>query len=1125
MAVTNNSLKEYYVKMLSMYNNIVNMVSAMNQSLSSSSSEISVTLTNADNTVSTLRIPSMLYLETKLEQLQNNFNNLFEMPASGEAWFQNNADMYKLQMVKSGVAPVTPKVDFSNVYAGITDNNFLKDLVSPKTYLRLNLKNLPNNVDKVIMKKFVFHSADVFNLIKKSGLSSYEEYVAALYNLSNGSDYTEYENTIDLPMRNNRYVSEFRIEEIPTLESGNPWEDGTSGNERLSYKVRLNTLQYHNVDDTSIEYTLKPGDYISIADELAIYKVKTVNTSDMTVIMEEHVGHFSLMTYAENSQMVLTLYESDFSDFEYVNIPLEENQYITVFIGYVDNNVRSEWSAPYIADLSDIYMYDKYGNKILDRNGVHMNYMEYYSEYCTNIGDLILGISQVAYPQLSNFTNKELSLLQTSTGVQGYVTKSITGGKILNVVPINKHLIETTSTEEIINLHAQKADLSSQLTTMQENIDNVYNTLISTDFSQEVTITQESLRSQLQDYYTQRLELQKQLNAVIDNIAAASADVTVAKAGTKYRVRGITEVNDLENYIHDIAGQTATIIAMDVEYKYKSPTKDTTSVMNINGNVFTDWVKQPVIERQRKLVFNSSLSSFSVEFEDYGQTQNIIKWNQIDIPIVQGEDVVLRVRYKYNIGTPYIDLYTPWSDEMTMVFPTEMADTSEVATILEQNEHDVVSAKFSQTLINDGYQEHVNNSLTVNNTTFYHMPENIYSGFTTSENNLISLKDKLHSMSADLDIVKSAVSSETNKKYKIYLAYDDKTVEIFNNTVNKISIYNTDHISDSFVKKQMNLIIKNVGDVNVKFYSIFPGNIDIPLLLSNNEFYGEHIIHYERVPMIVDNKLDAQYLGQWIYFRQDNPYTGRVIYYDNEAQNIQDVKAINGSAKNLMFNSTNAYMIKDFNQVLLGYRKRTNGDIEVIDVKWMGLNWKGNGTFETITKETQDTTESLNRIYSNADLNFFKYDVSSMSNNYLVRFEDICGINKKGNVVYLDDETSIAEFVASNNVNGMSTSTGTFMGAFLYPDIEGRSTVLTKGGPNDFMEIEVGKSVSIPVTFEYYVDGEEITEITKGLYFDIRDSLVQDPQHFMIEMTAHYDYTSTGNLIATTSLQDEASDY
>ena len=97
----NNSLKEYYIKLQGMYNNAVNMLTAINQSLSTSSSEVSITLDNNDNSQTVVRIPSFLYLENKLEQLETNFEALFEMPQSGEAWFNNNANMFKLELLKA----------------------------------------------------------------------------------------------------------------------------------------------------------------------------------------------------------------------------------------------------------------------------------------------------------------------------------------------------------------------------------------------------------------------------------------------------------------------------------------------------------------------------------------------------------------------------------------------------------------------------------------------------------------------------------------------------------------------------------------------------------------------------------------------------------------------------------------------------------------------------------------------------------------------------------------------------------------------------------------------------------------------------------------------------------------
>lgn len=1107
----NNSLKEYYVQLTKLYNNAVSMVEAMNQSLSSTSTNVAVTVT-VDNEEKTLTIPSLFYLESKLENLENNFNNLFNIPESGEAWFNTKDSMTKLELVKSSTAPLVPEFSTTNVHGSITDNTFFKDLVSPKTFLKLNINNLPDNIEKIYMKKIVFSNYNIFSQINNLRLTSYSEYVAALYNYTKGIDYEEYESELQLPIKSEAYISSFKIDSIISDDNG--------GHYVLKIK---DSLQYHSQEDESTELTLAVGDSVCLPNETVIYKVTNVDIKEMTISISETLGHVNLQTYDENNNMELQYYVSNFNKYHYVNVPLEENQYICIFLSLVYNNTRSLYSAPYLIDLSSIKMYDTYGNPILDTTGNHMNYMEYYNKYCTNIGDILIGISETIYPQISNFTNDIVVSLQENATIKSLVNDTFMEDGILQVLPINKHLIDDSTSEDIINLHTQKNELNTQLSSLQDNINNVYSTLINTDFSQEVQISQEALKAKLDKYYAQKVTLQKQLNSIIENINSISNDIQIARQDTKYRIRGITKVNDLETWLHTNESDKVEIIGLECEYKYKSPTKETTTVTNINSNIFTDWIKLDTIERERELVFNSTLSGFTIEFKDYSSTQNVIKWNQIDIPIVQGEDVVLRCRYKYNIGQPFINLYTPWSEEMTVVFPNEFSDNLQLSTILSENDNDLISSRFSQTLINDGYQEHVNNSLKSNNVVYYHMPENIYSGFNTSDNNLISLKDKLSTMSNDIENAKSILDAEFNRKYEVYITFDDKTVKLFNNAINKINIYNNDHITDAFVKQYMNIVIKNTGTSNVKLYSIFPGNIDIPLLLSNNEFYEQYIHHYERIPIFIDNTLSYQTLGQWIYFRQDNPYTGKKIYYDNESQDLQDYKALTTTATKLIFNGINTYMKRDFDSPLLGYRKRNTGEIkEMIESTWIGLDYQGDGTFNTLSDKFNPDKSNI-ELYSTRDIEFFLYE-QNLSNNYINRFEDISGINLDGHLVMLDSESSISEFIANNTVNGVNPATNTFIGAFLYPDITGRNTILTNGNYNGYIEVEVGKSVSIPIVFEYYLDNETVNNITKGIYFDLRDSLVNEPQHYMVEITANYDYTSTGSILnSTTLLSDDAS--
>lgn len=1269
MAISNESLKEYYVKLQGLYDNAYNLLTAINQSLSTNAPEITVDVVDTDDATTTLRIPSFLYLENRLEQIENNMSNLFSMPDSGEAWFNKSSDMYKLKLVRSSTAPVIPSLNTDDIYAGFRDTSILKDLVSPHTYLRMQVDNLPECTSEMFMRKVIIHDKATFDALSALDIRTYDEWQAALYRYRKGEDYEEYDSTIKLPIKKDTYKSLFEIDEV----TGEPWLDPTDNNHKhMSYRLRLSTLEYTDEEDSAIRFTLRPGDYLCLGNEMVIYLVKNVDTSSNSVVIEETVGHIALQTYEENSQMVLTLYNDNYGKYKYVDVPLEENRYVCIFLGVIYNNVRSILSDAYLIDLNTIYVRNDNGDIVKDEYGNPMSYMDYYNKYCTNIGDLILGLTEAAYPQLSNYPGNVLRSLQEDETLQTAVSATIDPEEILQVVPINKHLVDDTSSQDIINLHSQKNNIQAQLQTVNDNISQTYNTLTSTDFSQETANSMSALQSKLQTYYTERTTLQKQLNSIIDSINAKALDVTVSGNDVKYRIRGIAETDALEELVHSMADDKADIIGMEIEYKYKSTTKDTNTLNVINSSTFTDWTRQAgTIDRQRKLVFDNNVRSWHLQYIDYKSTDNIIKWNQIDIPIKGGEDVIVRVRYKYNIGQPFVTLVTPWSDEMTVHFPPEYLDTVEMDSIIDTNRQDTVVAGFRDILINEGYEEHITNKLVASDQVFYHMPENIYSGFNTSENNLISLKDKLLQMSQDLEQYKSWVNGESNANYEVYLQYDNQSILLAPNNINKINIFNTDHVSGTFIKKNMNIVIKNTGNTRVNFYSIFPGNTQISLLKSNIESYNSRIGQYERVPLIIDNTIAAQNLGQWIYFRQTNPYTGEDIYRNTAEQIRSDRRhTLDASEKEKtdvkhthvapdfvwMDDSPAHYMMEPNSQCLLAYRDRKNvkesddfkeitneyvlGLVHMFDYTQMlrenltlamntiqslrldhnlgseqrildysneifdqdNLNpymlddETGESTYtkywdqefldpdnpgaylklneqdhvrkffymnnremyeheQVIEKALNEFIKNYeNLIYADVYNNYYEEDFiyensiykeglkvksDDITNNYLLRYEDIraAKANTAFSTVTLDSSTSIQNFISTYDAHNGFEDEASFCGAFLYPELLSRASITTEGGENDHLYIDEGEQLSVPIVFEYFLDGDykeptladnkkiDHTKVKKSIYFDIKPSLIKDITHYMIEITGNYDVTASGDMyngFANVDLDDAA---
>ena len=161
------------------------------------------------------------------------------------------------------------------------------------------------------MKKIIINSQDLFSAIQDASLSSYEEYKAYLYNLTNGKEYEEYDSTLDLPIKVDEYKSNFKIIDIPTNPTNeqNPYRN-EYGN--LVCKVVFDTILYTDQEDSSIEFSLHQGQLLTLNDNYVVYKVLSVNTTVVDnikqheVIIEEQLGHVALQTLCTYIILLMT---------------------------------------------------------------------------------------------------------------------------------------------------------------------------------------------------------------------------------------------------------------------------------------------------------------------------------------------------------------------------------------------------------------------------------------------------------------------------------------------------------------------------------------------------------------------------------------------------------------------------------------------------------------------------------------------------------------------------------------------------------------------------------------------------------------------------------------------------
>jgi hypothetical protein len=226
--------------------------------------------------------------------------------------------------------------------------------------------------------------------------------------------------------------------------------------------------------------------------------------------------------------------------------------------------------------------------------------------------------------------------------------------------------------------------------------------------------------------------------------------------------------------------------------------------------------------------------------------------------------------------------------------------------------------------------------------------------------------------------------------------------------------------------------------------------------------------------------------------------------------------------------NTSDYKAQNNSQILYPYKEHGGFNINMSKNIWQGLRYTQIDSGYIIEEYTWDNLLKSNEIdYSNKTLdNFYYYsNVNEGSNNYVMRFEDIKYVTNN-KVIYLSENDIISDFKNAGEAY-LDNTIQDFNGAFLYPDIIHKNNITidnTDINPNNSMNLDVGKDVSIPLTFEYCLNNttgdnsKPISTIKKSVYFDLKDSLFVDPKNYLIEITVNNNYSSLNNYLDTVNL-------
>jgi hypothetical protein len=863
-------------------------------------------------------IPSFVSLENKINTLQSNFDNLVNAPATNEAHFTFNGDSRAIEVKRYEQAPAPLVLDNQTRFFH-EDNDILKDFLTPVPYLKFNLANIPYDINTVIVRKVAALSETA-----KSRFMTLLGYAATvsinwgdvnkmLEDLVEDVDYSLYDTAQKLPVRTGQGSGSYVLREI--------LEEYIDDNLDQHISIRLandidgfqKTLSYLLFDQT-IERDLTVGDYLVNWDGHAKFEIEDLNFNTNTLKLKVCYGDYSnlypctdtVLNPSQISDVSKLRFFSNatlFDDTNVAKVPLEEDQYVFVAIAPLNDrmNIRATWGDGILVNT------DKLMTSVTTPDGSEdVNFREYYKN-CRNIGDILNEISKVMSNTTSSHTNSELNYFMSA--------KPEIDTDIMKVIYINRHLDDTPTIKNIRALYAQKNSYSAALTEAQNSLSVLENTLSTIDF-QDTTGVREQTQNQIDETTKRKNELISSLVKISNEIALAANNSVVPIEDPKYRIRGFFDFVDFANTLaqddHNISPDN--IKGILVQYRYRNVQQESgtaqTFVKDSNGNgivddedktfIFSDWNQLNTFLRPRIRTADGKYIA-----EPDNSNKNLPSFNQVDIPITQGETVDVRLRVIYDFGYPFIQMMSDWSDIVTFEFPVEFIKDVSIVSIIEENNNDIETNRFKSILSENGINEHVEDKVLDQDVTFFHKPENISSGFYTAERRIIPLRDKLKTMDDEITRISDEISGEAAEQLQVSVDFDESSIVISPYEVGKVILKSYDTFTagtsgsvgnyefDGTVASLLcNIRLTNTSNHSLKIFPMFIGTDDTvigPSLINNKfntqEFYGSEggataSDSAVWVSQIVSGSrsLKAQTTNQIITFRTQNPWDGTYYY-------------------------------------------------------------------------------------------------------------------------------------------------------------------------------------------------------------------------------------------------------
>ena len=701
-------------QIISYNKNIVEILSKISSLTTTTESSVNLQIYDANGVLRNFTMPSFTSLKGEIDRLNNNINSLYGIDGAGSLIQTTTQNKYKKLVTVDLNRDPTPisSIGFISTFKS-SPNWFFDSLMDPMISVELDLSNkIEDNVRKSLIRRYIVDfekNADgSLTTNGQSALNSYNQLFRGNANII----ISEFENWHKTTTGVLNAINPKFDEQIFDLEPNNLLYDGQFSvlriqEDRLNKKLWyvLDTLEYLVVDAGQTKQ-LAVGDELIINTAKSSTKYKIIEVSTVESNPRVRVERLEGIEPIPVGIGTLKVY-SDVIYAKKCRVSVGYNERNVLFIKPIntDNHlVAKKWSLG-----TGYYTNDLRLDSSSTANGLSME--QFYIDYVYDYGVVL----------------QDLVAKKTPNALGGTPVAPALSVDNFKVVQINKHLTDSPDSNLVKQKHNYQLSLKSEIQQVQEAILSRNKTSKFTKYKSDSAKKQADL--EIEGLVSKKDSKSKLLASVTQEIIDLSKDPKT-KVDPQFNVRGFWNIPEA---VITTGTRPQEIVQFRVQYRKvskdgkESPVETFAITDSQSKAAFSNWVEYKTDARKR--VYNSTTGEYTWQIEDVtsADTPNI---NQFDLPILPNERIEFRIKSISEVGWPEAAVESDWSDIVTVDFPDDLNTVlNENDFILREATKEDLKISMNAELSAKGLDEHLSDTVTVNNVTYHHEAKKVLSGF------------------------------------------------------------------------------------------------------------------------------------------------------------------------------------------------------------------------------------------------------------------------------------------------------------------------------------------------------------------------------------------------------------